>query len=112
MLNPEKCNAMEITFRKINRPFSQLTVKKYIQGLVDFRKEFPGKIGLEVFPSKTNFLLVKSKIPDFAHKLFIKNVQIHDLSGYWLSDFYRITIGSFKENEILLNALFEIYINK
>ena len=41
--------ATEITFRKINRPFSQLTLKKYIQGLVDFRQEFSGEIWLEVF---------------------------------------------------------------
>jgi len=41
--------ATEITFRKINRPASQLTAKKYIQGLVDFRKEFSGQIWLEVF---------------------------------------------------------------
>lgn len=41
--------ATEITFKKINRPASQLAVKKYIQGLVDFRKEFSGQIWLEVF---------------------------------------------------------------
>jgi len=41
--------ATETTFRKINRPAPQLTVKKYIQGLVDFRNEFPGQIWLEVF---------------------------------------------------------------
>ena len=41
--------ATEITFRKINRPSPQLTVEKYIQGLIDFRKEFPGQIWLEVF---------------------------------------------------------------
>ena len=67
------------------------------------------EIGLEVFSSKTNFLLVKSKIPDLAHKLLHKNVQIHDLSGYWLSNYYRISIGRFDENEILLNAISEIY---
>jgi len=41
--------ATEITFKKINRPAPQLTVEKYIQGLIDFRKEFPGQIWLEVF---------------------------------------------------------------
>ena len=41
--------ATEISFRKINRPFSRLTLKNYIQGLVDFRKEFSGNIWLEVF---------------------------------------------------------------
>jgi len=41
--------ATEITFQKINCPAPQLVVEKYIQGLIDFRKEFSGKIWLEVF---------------------------------------------------------------
>ncbi len=41
--------ATEITFRKINRPGPQLTAKKYIQGLIDFRTEFTGEVWLEVF---------------------------------------------------------------
>jgi len=41
--------ATEITFQKINCPAPQLTAKKYIQGLVDFRNGFTGQIWLEVF---------------------------------------------------------------
>ncbi len=40
--------ATDHSFQKINRPESQLRVKKYIQGLIDFRNEFPDKIWLEV----------------------------------------------------------------
>ena len=40
--------ASELTFRKINRPFHKLKLGEYIQGLVDFRMEFNGKIWLEV----------------------------------------------------------------
>ncbi|MBC8185106.1 radical SAM protein [candidate division KSB1 bacterium] len=40
--------ATEITFQKINRPAPQLTVEKYVQGLIDFRNEFSGQIWLEV----------------------------------------------------------------
>jgi len=36
-------------FRKINRPAPGLEISKYIQGLVDFSKEYSGKIHLEVF---------------------------------------------------------------
>lgn len=39
----------EAVFRKINRPDKDLCIEKYIQGLVDFSKEFKGKIWLEVF---------------------------------------------------------------
>lgn len=41
--------ASDLTFRKINRPFHGLNINQYIQGLVDFRSEFKGKIWLEVF---------------------------------------------------------------
>ena len=41
--------ASDLTLRKVNRPSRDLNVEEYIQGLVDFRKEFQGKIWLEVF---------------------------------------------------------------
>ncbi len=41
--------ATEETFRKINRPVENLDITEYIQGIIDFRKEFKGKIWLEVF---------------------------------------------------------------
>lgn len=41
--------ATENVFRKINRPHKKLTIDKYIQGLIDFKKEFKGKIWLETF---------------------------------------------------------------
>ena len=41
--------ATDKTFQKINKPASELTIENYIQGLVDFRKEFKGKIWLEIF---------------------------------------------------------------
>lgn len=40
--------AEKSSFLKINRPFHDLDIEKYIQGIVDFRKEFHGKIWLEV----------------------------------------------------------------
>jgi wyosine [tRNA(Phe)-imidazoG37] synthetase (radical SAM superfamily) len=40
--------ATESSFRKINKPVANLQVEEYIEGLVDFRKEYPGKIWLEV----------------------------------------------------------------
>ena len=38
----------KLSFLKINRPFHSLNIDEYIQGLVDFRNEFKGKIWLEV----------------------------------------------------------------
>ncbi len=40
--------ATESSFQKINRPLCSLHIEQYIQGLVDFRKVYKGKIWLEV----------------------------------------------------------------
>ena len=36
-------------FQKINRPVPGFDIEKYLQGLIDFRKGFKGKIWLEIF---------------------------------------------------------------
>ncbi len=41
--------ATEETFRKINRPQADLSIEKYIDGLIEFSKEFKGEIWLEIF---------------------------------------------------------------
>jgi wyosine [tRNA(Phe)-imidazoG37] synthetase (radical SAM superfamily) len=41
--------ASDVTLRKIDRPYRNLKVEEYIQGLVDFSNEFQGKIWLEIF---------------------------------------------------------------
>ncbi len=41
--------ATEYCFRRINRPCGDLSFERYIQGLIDFRHEYKGKIWLEVF---------------------------------------------------------------
>jgi wyosine [tRNA(Phe)-imidazoG37] synthetase (radical SAM superfamily) len=46
---PSLDSATESGFQKINRPAKGLTVKEIIGGLVAFRKEFSGKMWLEVF---------------------------------------------------------------
>lgn len=46
---PSLDGATEDAFRSINRPPKSFTVKQYIKGLVDFRKEFKGALWLEVF---------------------------------------------------------------
>ena len=41
--------ATQAVFSRINRPAPGLNISDYIQGLVDFRKEYDGKIHLEIF---------------------------------------------------------------
>ncbi|MBI9039279.1 MAG: radical SAM protein [Bacteroidales bacterium] len=48
LILPSLDAASEIAFKKINRPESSIKIDKYINGLIDFRKEYKGKIWLEV----------------------------------------------------------------
>jgi wyosine [tRNA(Phe)-imidazoG37] synthetase (radical SAM superfamily) len=41
--------ATQDVFEKINRPAKGLTIDKYIQGIIDFKNDFKGKLWLEIF---------------------------------------------------------------
>jgi wyosine [tRNA(Phe)-imidazoG37] synthetase (radical SAM superfamily) len=41
--------ADEETFEKINRPDRNISIKKVVEGMIEFRKEYKGQIWLEVF---------------------------------------------------------------
>jgi len=49
LILPSLDAASQTVFEKINRPNPKLKIEKYIQGLIDFRKEYKGGIWLEVF---------------------------------------------------------------
>ena len=65
---PSLDSALDLSFKKINRPSKYLDLDKIIQGLVDFRKEYEGEIWLEVFilpnynNSKEDYLALKNVI--------------------------------------------------
>lgn len=40
--------ALDNTFRKINRPNPRISIDSYVQGLIDFSKEYQGEIWMEV----------------------------------------------------------------
>lgn len=62
--------ASQAVFEKIDRPNSKLKIEKYIQGLIDLRAEYKGKIWLEIFllkdynDSKEELDLIKDAILD------------------------------------------------
>lgn len=63
------------------------------------------ELGLEVFPSEANFLLVRTVIPDFALYLRKAGFFVGDLSISWLPGFYRISVGSREENNALMKVI-------
>jgi len=71
---------------------------------------FAVKLGITVYPSYTNFLLMKTNLHNISEKLVERGVLVHDASNQLGSEFFRVTIGSKKENDYFLDSLKNIII--
>lgn len=71
----------EDVFQKINRPAKGLNAAKYIQGIIDFKKEFKGKIWLEVFilPGYNNHKEELDALKSVIQKINPDSVQLNTL---------------------------------
>ena len=68
------------------------------------------KLGFEYVPSVANFILVdvKKDARIVFSKLLRQGVIVRNMKAYKLKNFIRITIGTRKENQRLINALKEV----
>jgi len=66
------------------------------------------KIGIKVFQGETNFILIKTNIPDFGKKLNDEGLNICNLSDEWIDGYYRISVGLYEENNKLLSIIKKI----
>ncbi|MDD5591467.1 MAG: histidinol-phosphate transaminase [Dehalococcoidales bacterium] len=62
-------------------------------------------MGVEVYPSSTNFLLMRTSQTNAARKLKDLEVIVFDPSNQFSSQFIRVSIGTPDENNIFLSAL-------
>ena len=86
-------------------------IKKNIELTIKERKRVSKeleKIGFQVYPSTTNFLLIKTNIPSVARELKDKGILVFDLSNQWLPGYIRVSMGTPKENNIFLSSMKEI----
>ena len=88
-----------------NSGYMRENVKKVIDERNRVSEELKG-MGLEVYPSCTNFLLVK--MPNTARELKDKGILVLDLSSLWLPGFIRVSIGTREENDFFLSSVKEI----
>jgi histidinol-phosphate/aromatic aminotransferase/cobyric acid decarboxylase-like protein len=69
--------------------------------------------GLAPVPSRANFMLVHSQVEPrrIFSELLKRDILVRDVSSYpLLQDYFRISVGTFAENDLLLAALREILI--
>lgn len=73
--------ATEEVFNKINRPANNLNIDRYIQGLIEFRKEFKGKIWLEIFilPGYNDHQSELNELKKIILKIKADSVQLNTL---------------------------------
>lgn len=63
------------------------------------------KLGISVFNSQTNFLLMKTEIFNIQKKLLEEGILVLDVSNQLGMGYFRVTIGTKKENDYFLQAL-------
>jgi len=86
-------------------------IKKNIKLTIKERERVGKKLeemGLQVCPSTTNFLLIKTNIPSVARELKDRGILVFDLSNQWLPGYIRVSMGTPKENNIFLSSMKEI----
>ncbi len=85
-------------------------VKKNVEEIQKMRKELENELftlGFHSYPSYGNFLFVQSGIENLLDLLKAKGILIRGFSNA-LKSYYRITIGTNQENDILVQKLKEI----
>ncbi|MEA1898855.1 MAG: aminotransferase class I/II-fold pyridoxal phosphate-dependent enzyme [Bacteroidota bacterium] len=90
-----------------NPEYMTINVNNILSEKARVEKELT-KIGIQVFPGSTNFVLIKSKLPDFGKKLMNSGIIVKDLSEEWIDSYYRISIGLPEENDALLSIIKKI----
>jgi histidinol-phosphate aminotransferase len=63
------------------------------------------ELGVHVYPSSTNFLLVQSEVPDLVARLEDEGVLVCDVSNQLPAGFFRVSIGRPRENDALADVL-------
>jgi len=65
-------------------------------------------LAVQVYKSMTNFLLLKTNIPDIVGKLADIGILISDLSNQLSSGFIRVSIGNREENDAFISGYMKI----
>ncbi|MDN5330913.1 MAG: histidinol-phosphate aminotransferase [Tepidanaerobacteraceae bacterium] len=84
--------------------------KKIIKAREELKNKLKELPGITVYPSSTNFLLCKFKVPrDLVYqKLLEKGILVRKPEGKEVEDMLRFSVGTPEQNELLVNSLKDI----
>jgi histidinol-phosphate aminotransferase len=86
-------------------------MKRNVRRIVKERervRERVDEMGLDVYPSCTNFLLIRTDVPDAARRLEELGVTVFDPSKQLPCEFIRVSVGLKEDDDAFLSALKKI----
>jgi len=113
---PYNLNAISQTAAEVAIEMYEDELRPLVRKIVAERERLYGELsrieGLTPVRSQANFMVVRSSIDPkqvFA-ELLKKDILIRDVSGYpMLSDYFRLSVGTPKENDLVIESLQEIF---
>ena len=114
---PYNLNAMSQTIAETAVEMYQSELRPLVQRIIAERERLGSELrkidGLTPVPSQANFMIVRSRIEPrrvFA-ELLRRDILVRDVSGYpMLRDYFRVSVGTPQENDLLVAALREIFV--
>jgi len=113
---PYNLNAFSQTAAEVAVEFYEDELRPLVQKIIAERGRLYGELtlikGLAPVRSQANFMIVRSSMDPkqvFA-ELLKRDILIRDVSGYpMLSDYFRLSVGTPKENDLVIESLQEIF---
>jgi histidinol-phosphate aminotransferase len=98
---PSLCAAMEA----LKRPEDMRENVRRVVGERERLRRALDELGVHVYPSSTNFLLVRSGVPDLVIRLRDEGVLVSDVSNQLPAGFFRVSVGAPEQNNAFVDAL-------
>lgn len=113
---PYNLNVVSQTVAGVALEMYETELRPLVAALVSERERLYAEIssieGLKPVPSQANFMVVRSTVkPRSVYtELLKRDILIRDVSGYpMLADFFRLSVGTPAENDLLITALKDIF---
>jgi histidinol-phosphate aminotransferase len=113
---PYNLNVVSQTIAEVAVELYESELRPHVARIVAERERLYTELqtieGLEAVRSEANFMVVRSRIKPRVvfEELLGRDILIRDVSGYpLLRDYFRVSVGTPRENDLLLSALQEIF---
>lgn len=114
---PYNLNAFSQAAAEVTVEMYETSLRPSVERIVAERERLFNELqsieGLAPAPSRANFMVVRSKIEPrrVFQELLRRDILARDVSGYpMLKDYFRLSVGTPAENDLLVSALKEIFV--